>query len=594
MAHIIRCAITSFMITACFIQCAAAQPPAPAVAAANTAQGSSTDDASDSAPEENLGTQPLVTVMVTNAEEVLADIKFLLGEGKEEEKAYNNFTPIFDVFTKGCDRTKPFGLAIYLDDSHLHPIVMVPVEDSKGFFANIDELDIISTPEAGGFYQISGGIVQGSARLVDDYVFFAESKELLLKHRPVPGELFAEFVNKNYDVAALINGAYATTEDRRKAFAEFRKETTAGLKKQKDESELNFNIRKAIVEFQFDEIERFFAESKRIELGWTTDVQAKQGRVYIELEAEPETSLAQTIDVLKRTDGEALESMPKDFVSFGSSHFLFDELRQNHLMAISKLLREKARLRIDEDASIKAADKENARKVAKLLFDLVDANTQEGTLIGWSRVRKDDDGKHTFLAQTTIVDADEVTAMLQDSGVATMNMVEIADKAAIHKVPLYGDYSGLKGQFGDELAVYFATGKNDLKNRLWIGMGNRAIPEITAAVEANQPASEVAAQFRVKVGSWVDAFVDDSKKKPEEKPKSRRRSRRGKRTKARKKATIDYARIAWQTLGSADDDVLSFSLEKVAKDRVILREQLDTGLLRFIGQILTKEINSNL
>ncbi len=575
------------------------------VAAAVTAPMSLAQEAALPAPQTAVpGGQeprPLVTVMVTSADEFLNDLKFLMGEGPDAEKALENLEVLLlDPYLEGLNkdkppmpRDKPSGAVVYLENDTLQSVLMFPVSHPGEFFDVISDVGVESAKESDEFYAISGDIYQGYARVTNGYVYMAESKELLLRGLPQPEELFKDFLDKKYDVAAVIDGTSSTTEQRRTAFEKFRKETTASLEKMKEESELDFKIRKAMIEFQLDEIERFFSESKHIELGWVTDVNAKQGLAHVELEALPDTSLAKTIEVLEQTDGNANTSMPGDYVSYGSSHFLFDEMRQTHMLALSDLLRQKAHEEIASDKQIADKDKENANKVADLLFDLMNANTQDGTLFGWLKVLKNEKSQHTLLGTTTVKDVPKVVTVLTDGGVGEMNIESIDEKADIHKVQLYGDYSGLKGQFGDDLALYFVTGKGDLKDRLWIGMGHNAIDELKKAVAANEQAGPVAAQLRIKVGSWVDALVAEESKKPEEEPKeSTRRIRRRSRRRV-KKEEYDVGRVAWQTLANAEDDILVLTLEKVGENRVVVHEDVDTGLLRFIGKVLAHEINAS-
>lgn len=560
------------------------------------------EPAAESEPQEP---RPLVTVMFTNANEFLADLKFLMGEGHDEDKALENLQVLLlDPYLVGLDPKnppvpgdKPSGAVVYLENAKLQTVLLFPVSNEEEFFNTISDVGIDSKAEAGGFYSISGEIYGGGhARVANGYVYFAESKELLLRNLPKPEGLFQDFLKKKYDVAALIDGTSTSTEQRREAFGTFRKETTGSFKKLKNESDLDFKIRQSIVEFQLDEIERYFSESKTIELGWMTDVAGKRGVAHVELEALPETSLAETINVLEQTDGNANTTVTKDFVSFSSSHFLFDEMRQTHMLAISKLLREKAHEQIGEEKQIADADKENAKKVSDLLFDLMDANTTDGTLFGWLKVLKNDEAQHTLLGQTTVKNVPQVVKVLTDSGIAEMNVDTVADKADIHKVAMYGDYTGLKGQFGDDLAVYFATGTGELQDRVWVGLGYNAIAEIKKAIDANEPAGPVAAQIRIKIGSWVDALIDPESKKPEAPKKKTKRSRRGGRRArgAKKKQDYDIGRIAWQTLGNVDDDILVVTLEKVGENRVEVHEDVDTGLLRFLGKVLAQEINANL
>ena len=80
-------------------------------------------------------------------------------------------------------------------------------------------------------------------------------------------------------------------------------------------------------------------------------------------------------------------------------------------------------------------------------------------------------------------------------------------------------------------------------------------------------------------------------KKPARKApfKRRRRTASGSSSKKKKKE-VDIDQVVREILLPATDDVLTFSLQKVAVDRVQVREVIDTGLLRFGGRVIGKQV----
>jgi len=542
--------------------------------------------------------KPLVSMMMTNADEFFADLTAMMGEDKEAEEALEKIHIVLDPFLTGGNKknpamntTKPFGLVIYLEESKLKTVFFFPVENTEAFFSGFYDVGIDSKKESGGFYKISGDIYEGFAREKEGYVYFGPSKEILLRSLASPEEMFKPFLEKKYDVAVLIEGDAETVEERRKAFKEFRKETVTAIEKQKEESELDFDIRKAVLEFQLDEMERILAESRRLELAWTLNNQTQKGKLHIDLEALPETSLAKTITVLEQTDGDARKNFPAEFDTYASSHFYFDDIRKEHLTKLLGLSRQKTEIRIQENEQIAEDDKANAKKVSDLMYSLLEANTAEGTLLGWVKGIKNEKSQNTFLGQMTVGDSADSVAKFEQSGVVEMKVDSVEGQADIHKMKLYGDFEGLKAHVGDDLSVFFATGLGDRSDRLWFAIGRDAVAQIKKAVEANEAESPVAAQYRVKLSPWIDALTDPEKKKPEEKPKASRRRPRGSRRSKREKKKTDVARIAWQVLGAATDDTLLGTMEKRDENRVELHSDLDSGIIKFIGQVIATEVN---
>ena len=238
-----------------------------------------------------------------------------------------------------------------------------------------------------------------------------------------------------------------------------------------------------------------------------------KGKLHVDLEALPETSLAKTIAVLEQTDGDARNKFPAEFDTYASSHFYFDEMRKKHLNKLLDLSRQKTEIRIQEDEQIAQADKANAKKISDLLYKLLEANTTEGALLGWVKGIKNKESQNTFLGQMTVGSSANSVALFEESGVVEMNVDSVENQADIHKMKLYGDFAGLKTHVGDDLSVYFATGLGDRSQRLWFAIGRDAVAQLKKAVEANEAESPVAAQYRVKLSPWIDALTDPGKEK---------------------------------------------------------------------------------
>ncbi len=86
----------------------------------------------------------------------------------------------------------------------------------------------------------------------------------------------------------LIDSTKEQSAERKKAFDRLRKEGIDALKRGADESQAAFDVRKKAATHQFDEIERYFVESERIRIGWTTDVPKNRVSVDIDLSRSKE------------------------------------------------------------------------------------------------------------------------------------------------------------------------------------------------------------------------------------------------------------------------------------------------------------------
>src|SRR5207247_10707965 len=110
----------------------------------------------------------------------------------------------------------------------------------------------------------------------------------------------------------------------------------------------DFELRKALLQHQLAEGERFIADSKLLLLGWTTDAAQKQGRLDLELSAIPQSSLDVSANLLGQAPG-MFSSVPRadGAILSGRVNFVLDQMRKDNAWGLLPLLRASTAKRIE-------------------------------------------------------------------------------------------------------------------------------------------------------------------------------------------------------------------------------------------------------
>src|SRR6185369_17066194 len=101
-------------------------------------------------------------------------------------------------------------------------------------------------------------------------------------------------------------------------------ELQAGVKKGEKEESADFEIRHAAVEHQLAELERFFVESSKISVGRVLSAVKKQAVLDMSLDALPQTSLAESIDLMGKTPDQFAAIGKEETIVSGSINFPVD------------------------------------------------------------------------------------------------------------------------------------------------------------------------------------------------------------------------------------------------------------------------------
>ena len=579
---------------------------------------------------------PEVTIVQSGAEELLLDLKYLLGlTNKEEQTQWESIEGIMETFLSGIDRKRPVRIDLILASEVVRYRPNFPYDDLEAFIDNLGSFGIAAGKLGNELYELKGDF-KGFMRTSNGYASIGEKKD------DVPADLAdplaaVKDIAAKYDFAAVAaNSAEAAdTESRQKAMAELHKELTASIKKKKEETDDEFAMRKMLFEHQFDEVQRLFVQAASLTLGWTTDRDKSEGRFDVDLTALPETELAATVQELGSAPSRFAEiAASENSILHAKVNHPLDEMRKKHFLEFFGQLRPMIAKELEGVKDLKDTERAASIKISDHVFDMLEAGAKMGIVDGFVNIDQDKDKKFELTGAIRVADSAPVADMLKllpeaGSGqTVEMNVAEQGD-VKIHKAVLAADsIIDLKPLFGEKVtmfvgysadAVWYAAG-GDALERLKAAIAKGAAAEVAeAAPQAEKKAEEPKADADKKADA--DAKPADAEKakadadvKPAEGKKAKADAAAEK--PAQKKATaggsfflIELRVFPWVELREkkiADEKIkrmltesLSTGEDKVSIDfsrveeRIEGRVKVDQGILRLVGKIMADVSKEN-
>jgi len=544
-----------------------------AVAGTSSAAVAQTSPAEKSAPS--------VTIMQNGANELYRDLEFIMKlTNSTEQKQWSVLQEYLDIFLIGIDRTRPMRVDLILGGEMERYISSFPITNMKEFRDdNLESLGIESRKRR-TLYQLKGAFI-GYMRHKHEYAIIAERKDEVPLDIADPREAIAPLLAAEYDLA--LEGynhleGQIHQDQRRKSFADTRKELLAVLKKTKEETADDFALRKSLYDHQLDELERFFVEASRMVLGWTTDIVAQKGRLDIELDPIEGTSLEATIDNLGKSISyfANIERSENPIFSAHLNHPL-DELRKTNILETITLLRTRTNNNLNAREDVSDAERDARKEIAEKTFGLLEAGAKQGLADGFFEVHANESDKNTIVCGFRTVDGTSVVDILKlvpkaREGQVMKLDVDSEGDVRIHKVVISGDRHA-------NFLNFFGTGDlfiGSTADAVWLSSGENALAEVKAAIakvagpKPEKP-SPVFLDVFVKMAPWINL----------------RNARAG-----------DKGDVALRKLAMAafelGDDTFSLQLRRTDKNDVEGELVANPGILRLAGKMIADFSKENL
>jgi hypothetical protein len=422
---------------------------------------------------------------------------------------------------KGMDRTRPFGMMIYLKPGFggLSGIAYAPV-------SNLDELlDTLSLgtgnvrPVDGkpNRFEISNDVFPNYAALHrDGYVFLtaAEDAEELDRKFPSPARLVSR-LNSRYDLAfsLMIKSVPPAT---RQLFVTFlQTQTMAELQQRDDEPEAAYRVRKANGENTLDLIEKIVTHGEELTLGGRIDEGTGLGEIDLEVAGTPDSKLAKFFQgmVGRRSLFENLVSQPSMMTMAMS--WQLDEKQRKAFTELFALAPEE----LDRQATKDGVD--GTKPALEPIFRTLLQSAESGHLDGFVQITGHGEGGFAILAGARVTGGANLPRQLSDvlafakekfasnDRIAALELnVDQIDGLPVHALPITPPDRPGQWMYGEgaKLYVYATT------QALWLSFGGEpALPALKAGVAAAKktpaPGEErkprVPFVFYTHAGEWI-------------------------------------------------------------------------------------------
>ena len=582
------------------------------------------------------GEKPSITVVFPSTDEVFKDLKFmfdLIGD----EKGFDDLRGTIEIFLIGIDTAQPGGLRVYPTAEGLQPVLTFPIsaappEGKKGnsgepqklrdeWFKKLRDnlwgLDVKTMPPpdvklnkqipnsvrtrlanlklGANEYLIFGGIADGFMRYESGNAHLARQ---LADVRRAKGGLPLELV-KGHDLAIFIDGLAQPAEERKKAFEQARHELVGALTRGETEEETAFVARKAVVEHQLAELQRFFVESSRIQVGWNVAAEEKHARLELEMEALPDTALAKSIELVGKAPDEFAGVSKEGSVFNLSVNFALDEMRKEFIKKTATLERDALKKDIAVKEKLSDEQKQLDSDLVDLAHDVLEGIAELGLCNGFLRSWRNSDGTLTTVGAGRIPEGSRskfemlLQKFAQRSPTDKIEMkIDSEGDIDIHRLTIptiqkdWPDFLGADGVVLagiSEKSMWLATGENSLE-RL-----KKAIGEAKAAGPRPGPDFDLSLNFA--------PLIEIREKQAAREPKAEAK-KSGEAPKTRKEkveafiAPADMRRLALEAFKEGKD---TMSVALTREDKTVkLHVQFDEGLIRFVGKVTSKFVKENL
>ncbi len=377
-------------------------------------------------------TVPTVTIMLSSEGELESDLQAIMEMGgKESAEQWPVIQAVLSAFNAGIDPARPIRIDIIFGDVRDYRI-SIPYVKQKDILGNIHGFigGRAPRPIGSGLYALNGPAFQGVLRdnTKIKYVIIAANKNNIPANFDPRPDL-QPLLDAGYDLAAAVKNTAEGVDDRKKAIADLREELLGGLKKTAEETDLEFEIRTLGLVHQLEELERLFADSESLVLGWTTDAAKKEARMDLELTALPGTDLEKSIlELGAKPSLSSSAAKSENSMFFGRVNHSLDEMRKAHLAEMLTLLTSQSIAEIEASDKVAADHKDASKDAATAFFEMLKAGSVMGVFDGFADIDHGEKGR-SIVGTIRAADGTKINGILTSLKAAGWD-IELAEVAS--------------------------------------------------------------------------------------------------------------------------------------------------------------------
>ena len=522
------------------------------------------------------GAAPEVTAAHKGAGKALVDLKTLISlTTPQQQKQWTVINKNLQVFLIGINNQKPLKVdMLFGAGGKMTMRPSFPISDLKKFRnGNLTPFGVKTRRIAAALYKCKGTVFEGYMRYKNGYATFAENRTDLPRDMKDPAIAVAPLLAKHDFVLHGVNRevAPASIAARRAWFGLHRKELLALVKKQAEETEADFELRKLMMVQQTNEMERFYAESAQLTTGWRMNLAKLTGRLDIYLKAIPGTDLSKSVGLIGQKPS-YFAAIPRADGSILSvrANWPLDGMRKNHTLELVKAIKKSELSRIDAESSFSASEKKAHHDIGDLVEKLLVTNANAGIFDMFTEVHPNKAGSNTAIGAFRTVDGtigEQIVKLLPKTGKGRsvkMNVAKV-DGVNIHRTEVKLSKSSLLKMFLGGGVIYVGTSKD----AIWFASGDNALAELTAAIkQRSKPTAvtkkDVFIDLFLKVAPWLE--LRDKARGPKGNPELRAVAKTAF-AGGKDGVSMQLRRSGWSIIGAVD---------------------IETNVLRFAGAMVSK------
>jgi hypothetical protein len=240
--------------------------------------------------------KPVLMLTVSAYDELKKDINFLGSLAGQPDMA-SSFEPFILGFTEGLEKDKPLGVLVQSDGMNFGGAICLPIKDLATFVGNLKAFGVTTADAGNGITQISGSGQTLFGKEASGWTFLSMMPQMLENLPADPGAAFAALVDE-YDLGVRAHVQNVPEPYRQMAVQQLRAGMDAGMKPMPEESDEQFQGRKALATAQVEQLERAINEIDQLTFGLSID--SEQQRTFLDFvyTAVAGTQLADQLAVL--------------------------------------------------------------------------------------------------------------------------------------------------------------------------------------------------------------------------------------------------------------------------------------------------------
>jgi hypothetical protein len=424
--------------------------------------------------------KPVVLATLSGYDALKKDINFLGSLAGQPELA-SQFEPFILGFTQGLEKDKPLGVLIQSDGMNFGGAICVPIKDLATFVANLKAFGVTTADAGNGITQISANNQTLFGKNEGGWTFLSMMPQMLESLPADPAAAFKALTDE-YDLGIRANVQNVPEPYRQMAIQQVKAGIDAGMKKMPEETDEQFQGRKAMATAQFEQIQRMINEIDQFTFGVSVD--SDQQRTFMDFvyTAVAGSQLADQLKALGDSKTNYAGFFQPDATAMMMVASQVNESDKAQTKQMVEALRAQMSTAIDQDDQLPSdAAKEAVKSAGNDFIDALVATVEAGTMDFGAVANASPDGL-TVVAGGFIGDPAKIESGLKKLAEVAKEqpaMPAINWGAESHagvvfhtfSVPTPADKEDSKKLFGEtidiavgigEKSVYFAMGKDYL------------------------------------------------------------------------------------------------------------------------------------